>query len=60
MNATTKNHKAEIKLCLETIAKLREAVAEAEKKGWENGGLAQTYKAHLARFEAYLAKLQVA
>jgi hypothetical protein len=60
MNATTKNHKAEIKVCLETIAKLQEVVATAEAKGWGEGALAQTHKAHLARFEAYLAKLQTA
>jgi len=58
MNTLTKAQKAEIKLCIETIANLKQSLAVAEAKGWSEGGLAKTQKAHLARFEAYLAQLQ--
>jgi hypothetical protein len=58
MTTATKAQKAEIKLCLETIANLKQSLADAEAKGWSEGGLAQANKAHLARFEAYLAKLE--
>lgn len=58
MTTATKSNKADIKLCVETIAKLQEALSDAEAKGWSEGGLAQMYKAHLMRFEAHLAKLQ--